>query len=48
MFPMLELRDGLADYADPGWYDNPARRLATTATDPDLARDGVTVRRIGS
>ena len=46
MFTILKVRDRLAGYADPGRHDNPARTLATTATDP--ARDGVTVRQIGS
>ena len=41
MFTLLKVRDRLAGYADPGWYDAPAGTLATNATAAELARDGI-------
>ncbi len=41
MFTILKVRDGLKGYGDPGWYENPAGTLATTAAADDLRRDGV-------
>ena len=43
MFTLLKVRDRLAGYADPGWYDAPAGTLASPATAAELARDGFTV-----
>ena len=43
MFTVLKVRDGVRSYEDPGWYDNPAGTLATTAPGEDLRRDGIDV-----
>jgi FtsP/CotA-like multicopper oxidase with cupredoxin domain len=45
MANVLKVRDRLDGYADPGWYDAPARTLATVAPAADLARDGIDVQR---
>ena len=41
MFTILKVRDTLASYADPGWYDAPPGTLAQAATSSELARDGI-------
>ncbi len=41
MFTVLKVRNELTSYADPGWYENPAGTLATTAIAQDLQRDGI-------
>jgi hypothetical protein len=41
MFSVLKVRDRLAGYADPGWYDNPPGTLAEGAGEADLRRDGI-------
>jgi FtsP/CotA-like multicopper oxidase with cupredoxin domain len=41
MFTILKVREQLASYDDPGWYEPPAGTLAAPATREDLARDGV-------
>ncbi len=41
MFTVLKVRDKLASYDDPGWYDNPGGTLATLANAEDLRRDGI-------
>jgi FtsP/CotA-like multicopper oxidase with cupredoxin domain len=41
MFTILKVRNHLASYADPGWYDNPAGTLASEASAGDLKRDGI-------
>ncbi|MEO8903521.1 MAG: copper oxidase [Polyangiaceae bacterium] len=43
MFTILKVRDELASYADPGWYEAPAGTLAQAAPATDLARDGIDV-----
>jgi len=43
MFTILKVRDRLASYDDPGWYENPPGSLATLARATDLARDGIDV-----
>ena len=43
MFTILKVRDALTGTADPGWYEAPAGTTATTATEADLARDGIVV-----
>jgi FtsP/CotA-like multicopper oxidase with cupredoxin domain len=45
MFTILKVRDGIRGYKDPGWYENPAGAVATTAAAADLRRDGVDVER---
>jgi hypothetical protein len=41
MFTVLKVRDGIKSYEDPGWYENPAGTLASTAEANDLRRDGI-------
>ena len=41
MFTIFKVRDGLKDYADPGWYAHPPGTLASLATHEDVARDGI-------
>ena len=41
MSTVLKVRDHLAGYADPGWYEAPAGTTATNATAAELQRDGV-------
>jgi manganese oxidase len=42
MFTVLKVRDGIASYEDPGWYDGPAESQARLATADELAADGIT------
>jgi hypothetical protein len=44
MFTVLKVRDVLASYADPGWYENPPGTLASPATPADLDRNGIRVK----
>jgi FtsP/CotA-like multicopper oxidase with cupredoxin domain len=44
MFTVLKVRDGIASYQDPGWYENPAGTLSVAALAEDLRRDGIDVR----
>jgi hypothetical protein len=41
MFTVLKVRDQLANYDDPGWYEPPAGTQAVIATPDDLQRDGI-------
>ena len=41
MFTILKVRDGITNYADPGWYDNPPGTLAMEASAGHLHRDGI-------
>jgi hypothetical protein len=43
MFTIMKVRDHLASYDDPGWYDAPAGTQAMAASAGDLARDGIQV-----
>lgn len=43
MFTVLKVRERLASYDDPGWYEAPAGTVAGPAEPGDLARDGVDV-----
>jgi FtsP/CotA-like multicopper oxidase with cupredoxin domain len=43
MFTVLKVRDRLAGYGDPGWYQNPPGTLAIAASDAELRRDGIDV-----
>lgn len=45
MFTVLKVRDGIASYEDPGWYENPPGTLALPASAADLARNGIRVKR---
>ncbi|MFN0062973.1 MAG: copper oxidase, partial [Myxococcaceae bacterium] len=48
MFTVLKVRDRLASYEDPGWYENPKGTLAVGATADELRRDGIPVERLPS
>jgi manganese oxidase len=39
MFTILKVRDGITSYADPGWYQNPAGTVASSATQRELEAD---------
>jgi hypothetical protein len=41
MFTLLKVRDGLSNYADPGWYTSPASEQASLASAAELKRDGI-------
>lgn len=41
MFTVLKVREGLATYEDPGWYENPEGTRAAPATSGELKRDGI-------
>ena len=41
MVTVLKVREGIADYADPGAYQHPPGTVADVASDADLARDGI-------
>ena len=41
MFTIVKIREGLASYDDPGWYDHPAGTVADVATSGDLSRDDI-------
>jgi hypothetical protein len=43
MFTIIKVRDDLASYDDPGWYDHPAGSLARVATADELRADGIVV-----
>jgi FtsP/CotA-like multicopper oxidase with cupredoxin domain len=43
MATVLKVRDRLKSYADPGWYEQPPRTLASEAGEADLERDGIDV-----
>jgi len=49
MFTILKVRENLASYDDPGWYNAPVGTQANLASADDLRRDGVsTVRQVAS
>ncbi len=41
MFTVLKVRNQLASYKDPGWYENPPGTLAMAASAAELERDGI-------
>ncbi|MCB1864220.1 MAG: copper oxidase [Chromatiales bacterium] len=41
MFTIVKVRDRLANYADPGWYEIPAGTQSVAATAAELVRDGI-------
>lgn len=41
MFTVVKVRDGIASYEDPGWYDGPAESQARVATADELQADGI-------
>ena len=44
MFTTLKVRQGLANYEDPGWYEHPPGTMADMASEEDFKRDGVRVQ----
>jgi FtsP/CotA-like multicopper oxidase with cupredoxin domain len=44
MFTIIKIRDDLATYDDPGWYEHPAGTVASVATADELAADGIETR----
>ncbi|MGI8740849.1 MAG: multicopper oxidase family protein [Gammaproteobacteria bacterium] len=45
LFTILKVRENLASYDDPGWYEYPQGTVASLASDSDLRRDGIQVAR---
>ncbi|HEX4794602.1 MAG TPA: copper oxidase [Humisphaera sp.] len=43
MFTILKVRDGIANYADPGWYKHPAGTVADKASEEEMKRDGIAI-----
>jgi hypothetical protein len=43
MFTVLKVREGIAGYDDPGWYENPPGTEAGPASEEELRRDGIDV-----
>ncbi|MFO0725880.1 MAG: copper oxidase [Myxococcota bacterium] len=41
MFTLLKVRDRLENLEDPGWYKHPEGTLSATASEEELAKDGV-------
>ena len=41
MFSILKVRERLASYDDPGWYEHPKGTVADTAGADELRRDGI-------
>lgn len=41
MVTVLKVRDGIASYGDPGWYQHPEGTVAGPATAAELQRDGI-------
>ena len=39
MFTIVKVREGLADYEDPGWYEHPDGTVADLASSQELRRD---------
>ena len=45
MYTLLKVRDELTPGVDPGWYAHPEGTVASPATEDELKRDGIEVRR---
>ncbi|MGH7367744.1 MAG: copper oxidase, partial [Candidatus Rokuibacteriota bacterium] len=44
LFTIVKVRDDLISYdEDPGWYRHPPGTVAVSASDAELARDGISV-----
>ncbi len=41
MFTIVKVREKLASYDDPGWYENPPGTMADLATAEEMKRDGI-------
>jgi manganese oxidase len=49
MFTIIKVRDRLKSYdEDPGWYQHAPGTVAMKASDPDLARDGIDVKKVSA
>ena len=44
MFTILKVRENLANYNDPGWYEAPAGTIAVKASKDDLEKNGIRAR----
>lgn len=45
MFTVLKVRDTLENYDDPGWYTNPPDTLSLPASEAELEKNGIQVKR---
>jgi hypothetical protein len=43
MFTILKVRDGITDFSDPGWYQNPPGTVAGPAGSGEMERDGIKI-----
>ena len=43
MFTVLQVREGITNYEDPGWYQHPPGTVAAVASADELKRDGINV-----
>jgi manganese oxidase len=49
LFTIVKVRDQLKGYdEDPGWYKHPAGTVAMKASDADLARDGIDMKKVSA
>jgi manganese oxidase len=49
LFTIVKVRDQLKGYdEDPGWYKHPAGTVAMKASDADLARDGIDLKKVSA
>jgi len=49
LFTIVKVRDQLESYdEDPGWYKHPPGTVAMKASDADLARDGIDVKKVSA
>jgi len=49
LFTVVKVRDQLKSYdEDPGWYKHPPGTVAMKASDADLARDGIDVKKVSA
>ena len=47
LFTIVKVRDQLKSYdEDPGWYKHPPGTVAMKASDAELARDGIDVKKV--
>jgi FtsP/CotA-like multicopper oxidase with cupredoxin domain len=41
MFTVVKVREGLTNYKDPGWYENPPGTLASASSATELSKNGI-------